>query len=499
MTFLSRGSIINSRHCDPAHGKTDGGRSNPVFRDCFVGQFLYAILLVMTVAVSGMTIIMPGRALCDEVKTNALSRIMSLKDAVHIAFLNNKDIQIQEEQIEAAKANIVAAQGLFLPTLDATGSYTYNGTSFQFPSNLAPNLKKDVAIFSGYQNDNKLDLSVNETVFNGGANIVNMKQARLGLKIQQETLRAKKSDVEFEAKRLYYGLLLAYETERIAEDLFGQAQAHYENVKSKFEQGTSSKFDVLQSKVQVSKVMPELVKAKNSIELIKADMKKLLSLKMTEDIGLKDDRLSSSYIDIKEEEFLKEAYASNPQMILRLMGVDMTRWGIEFARAGYGPFVNANFDYMYRSNSVRTMFNYKHTNWTAGATVTIPVFDAFSTKAKVDEAKVKYATAGLESENTSDQIAVDIKRACLDLTEARTIIDYEKDSIEEAKEALRISNIGYDNGVMTNLDVLDSQVSLSQVEKDLVEGIYDYLMARAFLDKTMGRELYKEESDGNKK
>jgi outer membrane protein TolC len=46
--------------------------------------------------------------------------------------------------------------------------------------------------------------------------------------------------------------------------------------------------------------------------------------------------------------------------------------------------------------------------------------------------------------------------------------------------------------VGTNLDVLDAQVSLSQVEKDLYGGIYDYLMAKASLDMTMG-VFYKEE------
>ena len=60
----------------------------------------------------------------------------------------------------------------------------------------------------------------------------------------------------------------------------------------------------------------------------------------------------------------------------------------------------------------------------------------------------------------------------------------------EAKDALRIAEIGYDNGVTTNLDVLDTQVSLSQVEKNLAEGIYDYLIARAQLDRVMGREAY---------
>ncbi|MDD5136143.1 MAG: TolC family protein, partial [Candidatus Omnitrophica bacterium] len=109
-----------------------------------------------------------------------------------------------------------------------------------------------------------------------------------------------------------------------------------------------------------------------------------------------------------------------------------------------------------------------------------------------DAAKAKYGQARLAKEDFSDQLVVDVKTACLDMEEAEAIIVSQKDSIIEAKEALRIAEIGYDNGVTTNLDVLDTQVSLSQVEKNLAEGIYDYLMAHAQLDRLMGRETYSE-------
>lgn len=421
-------------------------------------------------------------------------RNLSLKDAIEIAYLNNKIIQIQEEEIAYAKAGIVGAVSNFLPKLAANYSYTYNGAAFTVSPALTANSKKDVGIFTGYVNDNKADLTVTESLFNGGADIATYKQSKLGLKVQQETLRARKLDVDFDAKRLYYGLLLAYEIERITEALLGQSKAHYDDVKSKFEQGTSSKFDLLQSSVQVSKVIPQVVKAKNNVDIIMAEFKKLLSIKQQEGLALKG-HLGYSTIEIKEEDFLKEAYIGNPQMILKLLGIDIEKWSIEYAKAGWMPQVNANFGYTYRSNNLNTMFNYRHTDWAAGVSVGLSIFDSFSTKARVDEAKAKYAQARLEREDVEDQLAVDIKTACLDMKEAEEIIKSQRDSIVEAKDALRIAEIGYDNGVVTNLDVLDTQVSLSQVETNLSNAIYDYVMAKAFLDKTRGQVFVKEEGD----
>jgi len=55
--------------------------------------------------------------------------------------------------------------------------------------------------------------------------------------------------------------------------------------------------------------------------------------------------------------------------------------------------------------------------------------------------------------------------------------------------------VRYDNGEGTNLDVLDAQVSLSQIETNLSQGIYDYIMAVAYLDMVMGVEETWEDSD----
>lgn len=403
---------------------------------------------------------------------------MSLKDAIEIANMNNKSVQIQERELDYARGNILDARSRFLPQVNTGYSYTYNDAVVTTLSGRGQ--RKDPGIFSGYKNDNLFDVSLEESVYNGGANIANLEQAKLGLKIQEETLRATRLEVEFETKRLFYGLLLAYETKRIAEDLVGQARAHYEETKAKFNQGTASKFDVLQSKVQVSRLVPQLVNADNAIDLIMAEFKKELSLSMKDPVDI-EGKLDYSIVEIKEDEFLHEAYARNPEMVLRLLGVTLNKWAIEFAKAGWLPQISANAAYSYRSNSLNNMFNPRHDNWNIGVKASIALFDGFATKAKVDEAKARYQQANLQKEDIIDQIAVDVTTACLNLKESKAIIDAEKDSVDEAKEALRLSEVRYNNGVGINLDVLDSQVALAQVEQTLAQGIYDYLMAKGQL------------------
>ncbi len=445
------------------------------------------------ISLAFLTIAAPRLQAGEIFKTTEI-KTLTLKDAINTAILNNRSIQIQEEQVDYARAGIMYAKSAFLPKVGASYSYTLND-AVPTVGEGQPGARKDPGVFFGFKNDNTLALSATESVYNGGADIASLKQSKLNLKVQEETLRSAKLDVEFETRRLFYGLLLAYETLRIAQDLVDQAQAHYDHTEDMFKQGTASKFDVLQSKVQVSKLMPQLISAQNAIDIIMADFKKLLVIKMSEPIAI-DGKLGYKVIDIMENEFLREAYSRNPRMILKLLGIDISKWAIEYAKAGWLPQVSASANYTFQSDTIDVLILPRQSLWNVGVVASIALFDGFATKAKVDQAKAQYNQARLSKDDVSDQIALDIKQACLNLKESKTVIDSQEACITEATEALRLANVRFDNGVGINLDVLDAQTSLAQVEQNLAQGIYDYLMAKAQVNRVIGHQSSGEENYG---
>jgi len=410
---------------------------------------------------------------------------LDIDGAITLAVSRNRSVQIQELELGFAKANISYARSFFMPQVEAGFGYTYNDSVVM--ADETPGKRKDIRMFYGYKNDNQFSVNAAETIYNGGADIANYNEAKLQLKAQEETLRSTKLEIEYETKRLFYGVLLAVETKRISEQLVRQAQAHYEEVDANFKEGTASKFDVLQSRVQVSRVFPQLVNADNSIQLQTVELKKLLDIKLTEEVEISG-ALDTEYIDLKEEEFLSKAFANNPDIIAKLLGIKINKWAVEYAKAGWYPQITASFAYNYRSNDIGNMFNSRHDNWNMGVKASMNLFDGFETKAKVDMAKARYKEAKVSSDDVIDQVAVDIKNACLNMKEAKTVIDYEKESIDEAREALRLSEVRFNNGVGTNLDVFDSEVALAEVQQNLAQGVYDYIMAKAMLDKTIGLE-----------
>ncbi|MDD2866397.1 MAG: TolC family protein [Candidatus Omnitrophica bacterium] len=435
-------------------------------------------------------------AQAEQKEETAPRQAMTIEAAIRTAFDNNKNILIQEKEVDASRAQILDARSVFMPQVNVEGGYKHAGSVPKATAALSG--KKDYGVYVGYENDNQWGVAVDQSIYTGGANTANLRQQQLNLKVQEETLRALKLDAAFETKRLFFGLLLAYEIARIAQDLLDQAAAHYEDVKKKYKEGTASRFDLLQSKVQVTKVMPELIRAKNAIRLSMADLNKELGLGVYDPLMV-DGKLVYQPIAITEEAFLAKAYIHRPEMIVKLLGIDIAKWSIKAAHAGYRPQVNLSADYYYRSDDYSDMFNQRHNNWDVGVSVRVPIFDGFSSLAKVREAKARYAQSQLSQEDVSDQTALLIRQDCLNLRESQAIVDSQKDNVAEAKEALEIAIVSYDNGVGTNLDVLDAQVSLAQIEQTLAEGVYDYMMAQAALDRDTGHLPAEEKISEDKK
>lgn len=425
---------------------------------------------------------------------------LTFKDALATAMMNNKEIQMQEEEIAVARANIVGAWSEFLPKVNLDFIYDHNDAVPDFsnipetPFFSLKDTKRDLGIYFGYIDDNQFGFSLDQVVFDGGKNIAGLRASRLGLKIQREALRFKKQVIGFEVKRLYYGLLLAYETEKIAQELVDQSKQHYEEVQRKFDHGSASRFEVLQSKVQVTKAVPELVKAENAVKLVSAELNKLMGENIDREIKATD-KMGFEPIRIDEAAFRCQAYLKRPEIIMQNLGLDVRKQNIEIARSGALPQMGFSFDYYYRNNEVAKMFDVRHRNWQAEVAVRIPIFDGFSAASKINETRARYEQSIIEREDFVEQVAVEVKKACFDLEQGEEMINALRDSTEEAEEALRIANTGYENGVVTNLDVLDTQISLSQVKVNYSEALYDYIMAKAYLEKVKGEDVMQGENN----
>ena len=125
--------------------------------------------------------------------------------------------------------------------------------------------------------------------------------------------------------------------------------------------------------------------------------------------------------------------------------------------------------------------------WTAGVQSSWDIFDGRATAGRVMQAKSQWEQAKLTLADTTLAIEVQVRQAYSSLIEAWELVQASSKTVEQAQEALRLANVRYGAGTATQLDVLTSQVALTQARLNQLQAYYGYNVAQAAMRQAMGQ------------
>ncbi|MGE5507973.1 MAG: TolC family protein, partial [Chitinophagales bacterium] len=125
-------------------------------------------------------------------------------------------------------------------------------------------------------------------------------------------------------------------------------------------------------------------------------------------------------------------------------------------------------------------------SWMVTLNASYTVFDWGAAKARLAQAEANARGLELRVKGLQDQILVEVQQAYQALLEARERIPVAETNVTQAKENLSITQIRYEAGLATTVDVLDSQMLLTQSESAYVQAVFDYDLALAKLAKASG-------------
>ena len=61
--------------------------------------------------------------------------------------------------------------------------------------------------------------------------------------------------------------------------------------------------------------------------------------------------------------------------------------------------------------------------------------------------------------------------------------------MQQAEESLRIANLRYKNGMITNVELMDAELAFTQAQLNYFNALHDYVIAVAKLKKASASEL----------
>ena len=437
-----------------------------------------ALLIALMLAALG-----PAALAAQETKPTL---VLTLDEAVALALRQNPFYLATQEKVVQARSQVRQAVSGFLPTLNAQGTDTLDEKLFvlEFPSLIPGQPPQRISI--DFTKDYQMAMAFSLPLFAGGRLTAGYKQANLGLKASQESVRLSEQETIFSAKRAFYGYLLAKEFSAVAEEALGLAEKFMENVKNLYEVGMASKFDLLRSEVQVANLKPQAIRARNSVEVAVLGLKTVLGIELDTPVEVKGE-LSAPPLDPISEAIVDEALAQRPEIRQIDYQRGMAGEMLKIARGAMLPTLAIGGTYNLWSDALKFRKGTWQNYYTINLALSLPLFNGFESRARVGQSKAMIRELDWTRKGLSDAIALEVRQAVLNNSQARETLLSQEKNVEQAREAVRIAELNYAEGLATNLDVSTAQVALSQARTNYSQALYDCVISQAQLEKAVGR------------
>ena len=431
-------------------------------------------------------IMMAALALCVLGAMAQEKLTLTLDQAIEIALSDNPTIQVAEKSVELKRvSNKETALGL-LPEASLSGAYT---RTIKKQTMVMNGMKFQVGIPNQYQGG----LSVSLPIF-APTLYKSMRLTKTDVELAVEQARSSKQDLVNQVTKAFYQTLLAQDSYAVLEKSFAQSEENFRIVNAKFEQGRVSEFDKISAEVQMRNLQPSVISARNAVELSKLQLLVLMNIEPETEI-----ELQGSLTDYEESVYAGVLTADtnslkNNSTLLQLdMNAKMLRQTLSLNKQNFAPIVALQFNYMY--TCMANDFKFKDYEWNpysnVSLSVSIPLFK-YSNFSNVKKTNIQISQLMQNRDYTARQLAMQQQSYLNSMAASAEQVSSNKEAITQAEKGRAIAEKLYEVGRGTILELNSAEVALTQAQLTYAQSIFDYLSAKADLDKLQGKEYVRE-------
>ena len=422
----------------------------------------------------------------SEVLADNVLRI-NLEQAIKIALSDNPTIIVAGQEIEVKKTTQQEALYNLLPSADISVAYQ-NAIKKQ---KMALGMGEEVMeIEMGRTNTINTGLAVSLPIY-APALYQSIKMTQTDIELAVEKSRASKLDMINQVTKAYYQLLLTQDSYDVLQKSFAQAEANFNVVNEMYKLGSVSEYDKIRADVQVRSLRPNVVSARNGIDLAKLQMKVLLGLDKDMDIEIEGNLKDyESQMSDRNAAAGSLNFANNSDLKQLDLNSDMLEHNVNLQIANFKPTIGAQYSYSYMTmNDNYKLFKYDWIPYSSVAlSVNIPLFKA-SNFPKVKKAKIQIAQLKETRVNVERMLHMQASAYLNNMSASSEQLVSNKEGVLQAEKGRVIAQKRYEVGKGTILELNDSEVALTHAQLVYNQSIFDYIIAKADLDKVLGKEL----------
>jgi outer membrane protein len=415
---------------------------------------------------------------------------LSLQDAVKLALDKHPSVEAGRSAVKAAEMRISEARGGYLPKLNYSESWARsNNPVFVFSSLLtqhqftAENFALGPLNRPDALNNFQSQLTVDQSVYDGGQTRLAVKSAELGRGLSAEEERGNNMNLIAGVVRAYHGAVLAAESRQVANEAVRSAEADLNRAEAIRGAGMATDAGVLSIRVHLAAVREQQIRRKADLEVATAALNEALGLPLSEAHALSTPLTAVSIQEAPVENYEKESLAARPELRQARMATGLAENQGATARAALLPQVSARVGFEADRQRFATRGG---ANWLASVSLRWNLFNGFSDKARIEEASYGLQRARALETQASAQIRLQVRRAYADFQSANQRIDVASAAVSMAEESLRITKNRFDNGLSNVTDLLRTETALLEARTRRLAAVYDQRLAAVNLELAAG-------------
>jgi outer membrane protein TolC len=410
-----------------------------------------------------------------------VSGALSLSDSIKLTLTNNKMLRKTMEERETARGTGVSARSAYLPSLSLAGEYQRLDEVSSFEMGTETLQLGDVDNYS-------VALTVSQPIYAGGAISAQVRAARLLALFADQTIRAATQDVVYAAETAYFDLLLSQHLVEISMDAVRSSKAHLENVEKRRAGGVASDFDVLRAQVELSNFEADLIRSKNAINISRANLIKVMGVSQDSDFALSDEFVFAP-MEVTAEQAIEAAFTNRPDLYSQEIQIRQQREQLRIARSRYLPTVGAYFTNTWAKPDPKSFASPTiewGDTWVAGVQAAWPLFDGFQREGQIIQEKARLRQAELGLIDVEETALYELTQALLSMQNAEEFVQSQRLNLKRATEGLRLAEVGYEQGINTQVEMIDAQAALTTARVNYYEAIYRHVVAKLAVQRAMG-------------
>ena len=313
-----------------------------------------------------------------------------------------------------------------------------------------------------------------------------------------EKARSSRLDMVTQVKQAYYAVLLAKEAFNVYREVYENAVENFVQTERRYNAEKASELEYTRAKSVVAGAIPNVYNAESSVMLALWQLKAVMGVDLERNIdvaGSLEDYSAQMFRDIHENDDPSLDYNTTLRQLE--LQADQLASTIKMYKAAYLPTLSAAFSYS--MIAMTNDFKFSEYKWSpysyVGLSLNIPIFTGFKRHYDVKQAKVQAVELDLQRIETERQLRIAIRQYLNTMETSMNSYNAAAEADELARKAYDIAAKSYKIGKGTITEMNDAQLTLTQASLQQSQAIYNFIVAKSNLEKTIGGDFIDENGE----